>query len=298
MTENVNWRKALPGLELRENEPLARHTTFRIGGPARWFLCPNSVEEAGAILKICNENGIKPFYIGNGSNLLAPDEGYGGVILSTCALTALAVDETQLVAQSGVSLARAADLAAKQALSGLEFAQGIPGSVGGGVRMNAGAYGGELKDVVLWVEALTQTGEKRRFSQEACRFSYRHSLFCEEPLLITAVGFALERGDETAIRSAMADFAQRRREKQPLEYPSAGSTFKRPEGQFAAALIDQCGLKGLRVGGAQVSEKHAGFVVNVGGATAADVLAVMERVKTEVAARTGVTLEPEVELLR
>lgn len=298
MTTDVNWRKALPNLEAHENEPLCVHTTFRIGGPAAWFLCPKSGEEAGEILKICKGNAIKPFFMGNGSNILAADAGYGGVILSTGKLSGMTREGNDIIAQSGVSLARLANFAAENALAGLEFAQGIPGSVGGGARMNAGAYGGELAQIVRWVEALDEQGVVRRISNPDCGFSYRHSLFCEEPLLVTAVCFALTPGSAEEIRAKMADFAQRRREKQPLEYPSAGSTFKRPEGHFAAALIDRCGLKGLRIGGAQVSGKHAGFVVNVGNATAADVLAVMERVKAEVQAQTGVTLEPEVEILR
>lgn len=297
MRENVNWRAALPELELYEQAPLRERTTFRIGGPARWFLCPKSVAEAGEILKLCHENGIEPFFFGNGSNILAADGGYDGVILSSARLNALALEDGRVIAQSGVLLAKLAHFAAEHSLTGLEFAQGIPGSVGGGVRMNAGAYGGELKDAVVWVEALDETGKTRRMAAQECEFSYRRSIFCKAPLFITAACFALKPGEAGEIRAAMEDFAQRRREKQPLTYPSAGSTFKRPEGHFAAALIDQCGLKGLRVGGAQVSEKHAGFVVNVGNATAADVLAVMEQVKTAVAAQTGVTLEPEVEIL-
>lgn len=297
MTENVNWREAMPALEVYEQEPLSAHTTFRIGGPARWFLCPKTAEEAGDILKICGEKGVTPFFFGNGSNILAADGGYDGVVLSSARLDSLSRRGGEIVAGSGVSLAKLARFAAENALTGLEFAQGIPGSVGGGVRMNAGAYGGELKNTVAWVEALDKTGEKRRISPAECDFSYRHSIFCREPLFITAACFALQPGEPAEIHAAMEDFARRRRDKQPLNYPSAGSTFKRPEGYFAAALIDQCGLKGLRIGGAQVSEKHAGFVVNVDNATAADVLAVMEEVKKRVAARTGVTLEAEVELL-
>ncbi len=297
MTEHVNWREALPGLEAYEQEPLSAHTTFRIGGPARWLLCPKTEEEAGKILNICREKSVVPFFLGNGSNILAADAGYDGVVLSTARLDGLSRRGGEIVAGSGVSLAKLAHFAAEHALTGLEFAQGIPGSVGGGVRMNAGAYGGELKDAVAWVEALDETGEKRRISPADCDFSYRRSIFCKEPLLITAACFALRPGEPAEIRAAMEDFARRRRDKQPLNYPSAGSTFKRPEGHFAAALIDQCGLKGLRIGGAQVSEKHAGFVVNVDNATAADVLAVMEEVKRQVAARTGVALEAEVEFL-
>ena len=298
MTGEVNWRKELPHLEAHEKEPLCAHTTFRIGGPAAWLLCPQSVEEGAEILRLCGKNAIKPFFLGNGSNILAADGGYDGVILSTRKLEDMTVNAEEIVAQSGVLLPKLANFAAENALTGLEFAQGIPGSVGGGVRMNAGAYGGELAQVVKWVEVLDEAGETRRIPSAECKFSYRHSLFCEEPLLVTAVCFALAAGNGTEIREKMAELARRRREKQPLEYPSAGSTFKRPQGHFAAALIDQCGLKGLQVGGARVSEKHAGFVVNVGNATAADVLAVMEQVQAAVKAQTGVTLEPEVEILK
>lgn len=297
MTEYVDWHKALPALEVYEREPLRAHTTFRIGGPARWLLCPKDEEEAAEILKICKKSGIKPFFLGNGSNVLAADEGYDGVIVSTVKMKELTAEGTEIVAGSGVSLARLASFAAEKGLTGLEFAQGIPGSVGGGTRMNAGAYGGELGNAVRWVEALDETGEKQRICAEECDFSYRHSAFCEKPLLIISVLFSLKEGERETILAQMADFAQRRREKQPLEYPSAGSTFKRPEGYFAAALVDQCGLKGLQVGGAQVSEKHAGFVVNAGNATAADVRTLMERVQTVVEAQTGVRLEPEVEFL-
>lgn len=298
MSGNVSWREVMPELELLEREPLRAHTTFRVGGPARWFLRPKDEAEAAEILRRCHEAGIKPFFLGNGSNVLAADDGFDGVVVSTAGLDNLTLGENgAIVAGSGVSLARLANVAAQNALTGLEFAQGIPGSVGGGTRMNAGAYGGELSGAVRWVEALAETGEKRRLSREECRFSYRHSLFCEEHLLVTAVCFGLGPGDREEIQAVMAELARRRREKQPLEYPSAGSTFKRPEGHFAAALIDQCALKGLRIGGAQVSEKHAGFVVNVDNATAADVLAVMDEVRRRVAAQTGVTLEPEVEIL-
>lgn len=297
MAGEINWRKELPGLALYEQEPLARRTTFRIGGPARWFLCPKSREEAEEVLKICSRTGIEPFFFGNGSNILAPDEGYGGVVVSSAGLDTLECQGNQIVAGSGALLSRAASFAAQNGLSGLEFAQGIPGSVGGGARMNAGAYGGELKDAVAWVEAVDREGTVSRFAGEECRFAYRHSRFCEERLFITAVCFSLTPGDREEIREKMADFAQRRRDKQPLDYPSAGSTFKRPQGHFAAALIDQCGLKGLRVGGAQVSEKHAGFVVNVGKATARDVLTLMAQVQETVAAQTGVVLEPEIEIM-
>lgn len=298
MSGKVNWRKALPELETYEDELLSAHTSFRIGGAAKWILCPKNVREAAEILEICNENDIKPFFFGNGSNILALDEGYGGVILSSARLDGVTVNGDEIVAESGVSLAKLATFAAQNELTGLEFAQGIPGSVGGGVRMNAGAYGGEIGNLVVWVETLDKGGKIRRIAAERCEFSYRNTLFCREELFITAVKFALKPGRIEEIRKQMEEFSKQRREKQPLEYPSAGSTFKRPEGHFAAALIDQCGLKGLQIGGAQVSEKHAGFVVNRGNATAADVLAVMETVRRTVAEKTGVSLEPEVEILR
>lgn len=298
-------RKALGNVECLEMEPMAKHTTFHLGGPVRWMVFPKTTAEAANLLRLCSERNLRPFFLGNGSNLLVADEGWDGVMVSTAHLNAVTLgeDPAEVTAQSGVLLSQTANFAADHSLTGLEFAQGIPGSVGGGVRMNAGAYGGELCQVVERVEYLDETGTLHSRAGADCAFSYRHSLFCEKPWLVTAVTFRLSPGDEKEIRAQMAGFARRRREKQPLDLPSAGSTFKRPapvDGvpQYAAALIDRCGLRGLQIGGARVSEKHAGFLVNTGNATTADVLALMEEVQRRVLEKTGVSLEPEVEILR
>ncbi len=302
MEETADRREKLPCGEVLEQEPLSRHTTFRIGGPARFLAQPKTEAEARELVKFCRERGIRPFFLGNGSNLLVSDRGYSGVVVKTCHLDRLERPDSpgmdRVVAGSGVLLSHLAAAAADWGLSGLEFASGIPGSLGGGIRMNAGAYGGELSQVVESVTCLDETGEVRVLSQEECGFSYRRSVFVSHPdWLILRAKLALEPGDRSEIRGRMAELNRRRREKQPLEYPSAGSTFKRPQEHFAAALIEECGLKGLTVGGAQVSEKHSGFVINRGGATCADVLALMEEVKARVLEKTGVLLEPEVEIL-
>ncbi len=299
MEADAHWQAQLPGVELLENEPLSRHTTFRIGGPARWMFRPADPDQAAAVLRLCHARGATPFFLGNGSNLLVSDRGCGAVVIATDAMDQIscADGETAVYADSGVLLSKLANFAADLGLSGLEFASGIPGSVGGAVRMNAGAYGGEMSQVLARVDYLDETGALHTASAADCGFSYRRSVFCQKPWLITGALFTLERGSSPEIRGRMAELNRRRREKQPLEYPSAGSTFKRPQEHFAAALIEECGLKGLAVGGAQVSEKHAGFVINRGGATCADVLALMAEVQRRVRDKTGVLLEPEVEIL-
>lgn len=299
MGGEIDWRGAIPGLAALPDEPMSRRTTFRVGGPARWILQPADAQQAGAALRLCREAGIAPFFLGNGSNLLVRDEGYDGVMLSTAAMDQMAVlpGEPALYAHSGALLPRLANLAAEAGLSGLEFASGIPGSVGGAARMNAGAYGGEMSQVVERVDYLDEAGRPHALAGADCGFAYRHSVFCQKPWFITGALFRLKPRDPAEIRAEMAEMTRRRREKQPLDYPSAGSTFKRPQGHFAAALIESCGLKGLTVGGAQVSEKHSGFLINLGGATCADVLALMERVRDVVWAQTGVRLEPEVEII-
>ena len=299
MGKDIDWQAMIPGLEVLEGEPMSRHTTFRIGGPARWMLLPADHDQAGAILRLCREEGIKPFFLGNGSNLLVDDAGFDGVIIATAAMNCAVScgGEDTLYADSGVLLPHLANLAAEAGLSGLEFASGIPGSVGGAVRMNAGAYGGEMSQVVERVDYLDEDGALHTLTGPECDFSYRHSIFCKNPWLITGALFRLTQKDPLEIKGEMAELNRRRREKQPLDYPSAGSTFKRPQAHFAAALIEECGLKGLTVGGAQVSQKHSGFVVNLGGATCRDVLALMKKVQDEVLEKTGVWLEPEVEIL-
>ena len=291
-------RAGCPDLELREQEPMSRHTTFRIGGPVRLMALPKTEKEAQAVLKTAWELECPPFFLGNGSNLLVADAGYEGFVLKlTGEMRQVREVNRRLVAGSAMLLSQLAWAALGRGLAGLEFAHGIPGSLGGAVTMNAGAYGGEMAQVVTAVTCLTRRGELETVPADRCAFSYRHSAFSDGSRLILRVEFSLPQGDPEEIRAKIEDLARRRKEKQPLEWPSAGSMFKRPPGHFAAALIDQCGLKGLTVGGAQVSEKHAGFVVNRGGATCADVLALVDQVRERVLRQTGVELEMEVRVL-
>ena len=284
-----------PGLELRPGEPMCGHTSFRIGGPARLMALPVNAEQAMCAVKAAAELGITPFFMGNGSNLLVPDEGVERFIVKTSGMKDCTIDGTTVTAECGITLVRLAMLARDAGLTGLEFAHGIPGSLGGAVTMNAGAYDGEMAQVVTGVTCLNADGSVEEVKEFG--FGYRHSAFSDGSRMILWARMELEPGDSAAITARMDELAARRKEKQPLEYPSAGSMFKRPVGHFAAALIDQFGLKGLQVGGAQVSEKHAGFVVNRGGATCADVLALVEQVRRRVYEATGIELEMEVKVL-
>ena len=290
--------REVPGLELREEEPMRDHTTFRIGGPARLMALPRTPEEACAVLRLAAEAGAAPFFLGNGSNLLVADSGYEGLVVKTAGMDRVRGEEGRLTAQCGIPLARLAVAALERGLTGLEFAHGIPGTLGGAVLMNAGAYGGEMVQALAAVTYADERGERVTLPAGDCGLTYRHSLFSEHPeWLILEAELTLAPGEPEAVRARMEELARQRRAKQPLEWPSAGSTFKRPEGHFAAALIDQCGLKGVGIGGAQVSEKHAGFVINRGGATAGDVRRLMDLVRETVLRQTGVELEPEVRLL-
>lgn len=285
-----------PTLELREYEPMARHTTFRVGGPARLMAFPRSEAEAAAAVRAAHRLDCRPVFLGNGSNLLVADRGIEAFVIKVMdGLTQCQTEGERLTVGGGLLLARAANAALEQKLTGLEFAHGIPGSAGGAVTMNAGAFFGEMAQVVSRVVCLTPEGETEEVTEFG--FGYRQSNFEDGSRMILRVEFTLKPGDPEAIRARMNDLMERRRARQPLEYPSAGSTFKRPEGYFAAALIDQCGLKGLTVGGAQVSEKHAGFLINRGGATCADMLKLVDQVREAVYRQTGVTLELEIKTL-
>ena len=292
---------ALPRLRLLREEPLAAHTSFRIGGPAEVMAFPSSLAELQALLRLSAQEGIRVRLLGAGTNILAPDGGVRGLVIVTSgALTGLSMpDAAHIEAMSGVTMARLACFARDNSLTGLEFAHGIPGTVGGGVCMNAGAYGGEMKQVLRSAAVLFPEEGIRTLSCEELNLSYRHSLLTEHPeAVVLYAEFELTPGDSEAIRAAMRELMAKRKASQPLEWPSAGSTFKRPEGHFAGTLIDQCGLKGLTVGGAQVSEKHAGFLINRGGATFADMAELIRQVRQRVLEETGVTLEPEVKIVK
>lgn len=278
-----------------KNEPMKLHTTFRVGGPAALYLELKSEQEFKDILTLLHAEEEDYFTVGNGSNLLISDRGYEGIILHPSKeFSEIKVEGERLVCESGATLAAIARTALEQELTGFEFAAGIPGSLGGAIMMNAGAYDGEMKQVVDSVRLITPKGEIVTKSCEEMNFSYRHSILKEKPYLVLSVVIKLEKGNKEQIKTRMDELAAKRREKQPLEYPSAGSTFKRPEGYFAAKLIQDAGLRGFQVGGAQVSEKHCGFIINKGNATAQDIHELIQKVQVQVMETFGVMLEPEV----
>lgn len=286
-----------PELEIRQGVALKRYTTLRVGGPADYFVEPETENEICGVLKAASDCGVPVLLLGNGSNLLIRDGGFRGAAVHLGPRFSRIEKSGQgLYAQAGALLSQLARRALEEDYTGLEFAQGIPGTVGGGVYMNAGAYGGEMSRVVSSVRIL-EDGCIREIDAARMDFSYRHTRAMEENWIILGASFHLEKGEHAAIGETMRDLAARRREKQPLEYPSAGSFFKRPQGYFAGTLIDQAGLKGISVGDAQVSEKHAGFLINRGDATAADFIALKEKVQQAVEARFGVHLENEVRIL-
>ena len=285
------------GCEYSDGVMLSAHTSFKIGGKADLFVMPDTTEKLAAVISACKKDELKVLVLGKGSNLLVSDDGFKGVVISTCALDKLElIDETTIYCQSGVTLSKLCRFALDNSLTGLEFAYGIPGSAGGAAYMNAGAYGGEMKDVLYKCDHISSDGKSGSYEGKELDLSYRHSVYSKSDKTVTALYLKLQKGDKEAIKAKMDELMGKRRDKQPLEYPSAGSTFKRPEGYFAGVLIEQCGLKGFTVGGAQVSQKHAGFVVNVGGATANDVLGVIKHCQSVVFENTGVMLEPEVEI--
>ena len=306
-------KQQLQAEEIRfvENESLAAHCTFKIGGPADVFVQPETEEQLCRVIALCKACDVKYYLLGNGSNILFEDAGYRGAVINVSAMkSAIGILENicfpgkdpaltydAVVVGADKMLSSLCMTALENSLTGLEFAYGIPGTVGGAVYMNAGAYGGEMKDVLINSEYVSPDGTAGELDNEAMQLSYRHSAYEDSGLVITAASVRLTPGDPEQIKNTMHDIISRRRDKQPLEYPSAGSTFKRPEGHFAGALIEQCGLKGVSVGGAQVSEKHAGFIINRGGATASDILSLIKHVQARVKAQTGVTLETEIRLI-
>ena len=300
MSEMTDFQKKIgvlfPKISICFEEPLSKHTSFRIGGPAEAMVFPKNREELAELLKKSCLWDRKPVILGAGTNVLAPDEGMKGLIicLKDCLDGMERVDGTSIRVMAGVTMARAAVFAASQGLSGLEFAHGIPGTIGGGVYMNAGAYGGELGSLCREVELMDREGKTHVLNHEQMDFSYRHSCLEETDWIVVSALLSLEPGKEETIRARMKELQAKRLASQPLNYPSAGSAFKRPQGGYAAALIDQAGLKGFRVGDAAISEKHGGFAVNLGKATAEDMKTLLKEVSEKVEAQSGIHLEPEI----
>lgn len=292
--------KQLPEIEYRRDEAMKNHTSFKIGGNVRAMFFPKTRGDMETLSRILYDNGIKPLIIGNGTNLLVEDCPLNIIAIKTHRHFDTINDsgESEITADSGALLSKLAVHALERGLTGLEFAHGIPGTLGGAVSMNAGAYGGEMKDIVLQSSALAPDGRSYEVTGSAHEFSYRHSRFSDSEDFVLSSVLILAKGDPLEIKSRMDELAKKRRDSQPLNLPSAGSTFKRPKGGYAAALIEEAGLKGYAIGGAMVSEKHSGFVVNRGGATFSDVIAVMEHVRNTVLKLSGIELEPEIKIIR
>ena len=282
----------------KSDEPLKKHTTMRVGGNAKYVFCPKDVHELKAVIDYCKSNNERYIVIGNGSNIIFMDDGFDGIVIKIFNLMSDSSIEGDLIkADAGCILSKLANLAKDNSLKGMEFASGIPGTLGGAIVMNAGAYGGEMKDIIEYVDILLDDGNVKRYSNEEMNFGYRKSIVDEGKIVLSA-GLRLSKGDKSEIEAKMLELKEKRTSKQPLEYPSSGSTFKRPEGYFAAKLIEDAGLKGYRVGGAMVSPKHSGFVINYDNATAEDVLKLIEDVRNIVNDKFGVLLEPEVKIIR
>ena len=280
---------------VRINEPMKNHTTFKIGGPAQYYVTPESVTQIQEVVSLCRDMNIPLHVIGNGSNILVGDDGVDGVVLALFnTFSDYEIKDNVITAQAGMSLIKLAVIALREGLTGMEFASGIPGSVGGAVYMNAGAYDGQMKDVVTSVTVLDEAGNIRILGRDELDMGYRTSTVAKHNMIVLQVIIELKAGDKDQIKDRMNQLSELRKQKQPLEYPSAGSTFKRPEGYFAGKLIADAGLKGYSIGGAAVSEKHAGFVVNMGGATAKDVVELTDYIKKRIIEQFGVTLELEI----
>lgn len=283
---------------IRSQESMAKHTTFRIGGPVPFFVTPETVEELGQLVLLCKAEKVPFFVLGHGSNLLVGDDGMEGIVIQLCdKFSHYKITGNRVTAQAGIMLSKLGQVVKEAELTGFEFAAGIPGTLGGAVVMNAGAYGGEIKDVIEAVQLMDTDGNLLQKTGEQMQFSYRHSIVDEQGYIVLGATLVLEQGERRQIEARMEELAKARRSKQPLEFPSAGSTFKRPEGYYAGKLIMDAGLRGYQVGGAQVAEKHCGFVINRGDATAADVVQLMSEVRTRVYEQFKVDLEPEVKLV-
>ena len=293
----VKLEKYIDKSIIKYNEPLKNHTSFKLGGPCLALIIPNKKEEVVTTIELCKEFNIPFFILGNGSNLIVKDGGYNGVVIQFTSLKEITLEGNKLTVEAGSTLAAAANAALKNSLSGMEFASGIPGTVGGAVTMNAGAYGGEIKDIIESATVLDRNGEILTLSKEELNLSYRNSVIYEMGYIVLEATFLLKEGNKDDIKALMDDLNGRRRDKQPLNYPSAGSTFKRPEGYFAGKLIEDSNLKGFTVGGAMVSEKHAGFVINYNDATANDVITLIRKVQEIVFKNYGVNLETEVKII-
>ncbi|WP_373483160.1 UDP-N-acetylmuramate dehydrogenase [Acetobacterium sp.] len=295
MNNTIKKLQAVMAAEnIKENEPMKNHTSFKVGGPADLFLMPQTREELQAVLEICKESGKSLYIMGNGSNLIVRDKGYRGIIINTKALNQVATVGETLIAEPGISLKDLANVALNEKLTGLEFASGIPGSLGGAVTMNAGAYDGEMKHIINSITVITEDGSLKTIPADVCDFGYRSSILQQHNWVLVSVELALKNGDEQAIAAKMLNLNTQRQTKQPLEYPSAGSTFRRPVGYYAGKLVQDAGFKGYAIGGAQVSEKHSGFVINKGGATAADILNLIGAIQAGVKEKFGVDLKTEV----
>ena len=286
-----------PSTGIKYNEPMKNHTSFKVGGPADVLVVPECSEDIAKIIKLTRDNKMDCFIMGNGSNLIVKDAGYRGVIIKLTSLNHIYVDGTNIVAEAGALLSAVSNEALKYSLKGMEFASGIPGTVGGAVAMNAGAYGPEIKDIILWARVVDGEGNVIKLSKDELELGYRDSIIQRKKYVVLQACFGLEEGEADKIKARMDELNKRRADRQPLAYPSAGSTFKRPNGYFAAQLIDESGLKGTSSGGAMVSEKHAGFIINYDNATATDILSLIKIVQDKVRERYHVDMEPEVKII-
>jgi UDP-N-acetylmuramate dehydrogenase len=297
MSKIIDELAQIQNLKLEQNVMLKKYTTFKVGGPADIFITPRTEQALKSLTRIINESEQSYFVLGKGSNIIVGDKGYDGVIIYTGQLDKIKVDNNTIVAQSGATLKDIAEIAQDHSLTGMEFASGIPGSLGGAVFMNAGAYGGEMNDIIQKVSAVDQKGQKKVMPKKELNLSYRSSIFQENEYIILDAFLELKKGKKENIRAKMDKLERKRKNKQPLEYPSAGSSFKRPEDHYTGPLIEKANMKGYQIGGAQVSEKHAGFIINKGNATAQDIIKLIQKIQKEVYAISGVKLKPEPKFL-